>query len=194
MTSFSYGTPGGSGNNPPRKRCWGDKNAYDYTSRECRGCEDLASCGEQITRIRNAQQSYQQPGLNSYGNAYTSPYAPRTVANPLPQYTQQAPLAAPQVAPTVRPAPLPVSQQPTAMTRQPTGMPAAAEERYGWYYDPLYHQVASMPPPIRPQFQGESFVERVGKNMFLSALEAIGMQGVLGIRQLVLPPKSDDEE
>ncbi len=194
MTSYSYGTPGGGGNQE-RPKCWGNQNVYDYTSRECRGCHSLASCGEAITRIRNAQQAYQQPGLNPYGNAYVSPYAPRAVANPLPMYAPQVQQPQPQAAVQVRPAPIPVPvQQQTQLARQATTLPAPTQERYGWYYDPLYHQVAASPPPIRPQLEGESFVGRVAKNMFLASLESSVFQALLGIRQLVLPPKDPDEE
>jgi hypothetical protein len=37
--------------------------------------------------------------------------------------------------------------------------------------------------------QGEHFLERVGKNMFLSMLEAVAKEAVLAIRQVFLPPQ-----
>jgi hypothetical protein len=43
---------------------------------------------------------------------------------------------------------------------------------------------------MRPQLPGESFIQRAGKNAMLAMAEAFMMQGVLAIRQLVLPPST----
>jgi len=37
---------------------------------------------------------------------------------------------------------------------------------------------------------GESFFERVMKNVGLAMLEAVAMQGLLAVRQMVLPPEA----
>jgi hypothetical protein len=65
---------------------------------------------------------------------------------------------------------------------------------YGWLHDPLYYTMAATPPPVRPQMQGESFVERVAKNAALAMVESLFGQCFLAVRQLILPPKPKTPE
>jgi hypothetical protein len=66
--------------------------------------------------------------------------------------------------------------------------PPMQQPPYGWLHDPLYYTMAATPPPVRPQMQGESFVERVAKNAGLAMVEAFFGQCFLAVRQLILPP------
>ena len=78
------------------------------------------------------------------------------------------------------PAPVPV-QHPVQMS---------ALDWYGRFQDPLHYSLMTAPPPYRPQMPGESFFERVMKNVGLAMLEAVAMQGLLAVRQMVLPPEA----
>ena len=158
-----------------RPRCWG--RSFDEMSSECRKCGFQNSCKDEIIRLninRPAPPMAMQP---MYGPAPAVPYA-------APQ--QVPPMMAFQPQPPPRPQqPQQYAQEavqrtvPMAMTQQPP---------YGWLHDPLYYTMAATPPPVRPQMQGESFVERVAKNAGLAMVEALFGQCFLAVRQLILPP------
>jgi len=59
---------------------------------------------------------------------------------------------------------------------------------YGSVQDPMFHAIYSVPPPFRPQFQGETFMARVSKNIALRVGEAICEQALLAFRQATLFP------
>lgn len=199
--SYSYTSPS------ERPRCWGDSRVYDQVSRECRSCSVQNSCGDSITRARNAAQLAQntvqippQTQFPQYGQSYFAQYAPPQVANPLPvmQPVAQPALVQPLPSPVPRPfaqpqaptpMPPPITPQQIQQTRPVYQLPTPpTADRYGWLQDPLYFQIASCPPPPRPQFDGENFVSRVGKNVVLDMVESLFKQCLLGVRQLVLPP------
>lgn len=212
--SYTYGAPS------ERPRCWGDSRVYETTSRECRSCPFQNSCGDQITRARNAHQLAQatiqtpvQQQVPAYGNAYFAQYAPPQVAQPLPviqpatsyqppptyqapatYQTTQVPVQVRPVQPTpapVQPVPVQTVQTGAQMMQRPAYPPlpvAPPADRYGWMADPLYYTIAATPVPPRPQYEGETFVARVGKNMMLDMAESFFKQCLLGIRQVVLPP------
>jgi hypothetical protein len=156
--------------------------------RECRGCTFQNSCRDTVYRARNqAAPAYAPP---NYIPQQPMTYAPAPAYAPAPQQFRQPMQQAPM--PVVQPAQVPtqVPTQALAAPRQASPLyPVPAQYDYGWLHDPLHQAMSACPPPIRPQLMGETFVERVAKNMFLSAAEAFFMHGFLAIRQLVLPPE-----
>ncbi len=122
-----------------------------------------------------------------------NPVVPVVKFNP-PQMQQMQPAQPqmfaqpPQMFSQVRP--VPVAQQPPPVPQIP--QPMVGQQRpvdwYGRTSDPL-HFALFQPPPFRPQMEGESFMERVGKNLALDlgtmALFHLG----LALRQMVLPPQ-----
>lgn len=169
---YQYGAP-----NPPRlvsqepPRCWG--KSYDENDRECKGCGFQASCREEVFR-KNAEP---RPVTASYWAAQ----APRPYAAPI----QVQPMA---VQPYVPPFPQMATMRPVAQPVQASPGPMPAH-RYGWLQDPMYQVVHSAPPPMRPQMQGEGFMERMVKNVALSMLEKGVAECLLAIRQMVFAPK-----
>jgi len=195
MSQFQYGNPAFAA--PEEKpRCWGDERVRDPLSRECRNCPFTHSCGEQITRARNARALAANtmavpPQQQGYGQAYFAQFASPQMANPLPIMQPQPQQPAPQMRPmTPVPMQAPVQQMQQAPQRpMPTQLPQPpATDRLGWIQDPLYFQIAACPPPPRPQYQGEHFIARMGKNAALDMAESFLKQLLLGVRQLVLPP------
>jgi hypothetical protein len=51
----------------------------------------------------------------------------------------------------------------------------------------MYYQMAASPPPMIPQLEQESFVERLGKNMAIDALRSLTWQLHLAARQWIWP-------
>lgn len=185
----------------PRPRCWGMPEAYDLSSRECRGCSSQNSCGDTVQRSRNARafQARQAPPGPAYPQA-------------APQQAYYGPTyRAPAVAQSFQPqaVPLPVQQPPVQQyvpqpqqqiiqhpqTQQPVRVydPPPAYH-YGWLNDPLYYSGVATPPPMRPQLAGETFFERVVKNMGLSMMESMFLQGFLAVRQMVLAPGAPETQ
>lgn len=60
---------------------------------------------------------------------------------------------------------------------------------FGSIGDPMFNVIGASPAPIRPQYEGETFVQRVAKNAALSGIEAMVGQVFLGIRQARWYPK-----
>lgn len=175
---YEYGEP-----TPPRlpatalsdrPRCWG--KSLDETSRECRGCGFQASCRDEMIR-QNVNRPLAVPPVPQY---YGTPSHPYTVPQPVPVTLRPmavTPQALESAARTVVPAPRPVAAQPQTQ-----------QYGYGWLNDPMFMTVHSAPPPMRPQLPGESFFERVMKNVGLSLLEQVFKEGFLAVRQMILPP------
>jgi hypothetical protein len=59
---------------------------------------------------------------------------------------------------------------------------------YGWTPDPLYYSIHAAPPPLRPQFQGETFFERVVKNAALGMMESFFKEMFMAVRQTFWQP------
>lgn len=105
---------------------------------------------------------------------------------PAPAPAAQAP-AVIQYRPQTPVAPQPAQQQAMQIPQQQQ-VPARFQDWYGRVQDPMFYAVTTAPPPFRPQFEGESFGERVMKNAGLAMAEAAVGQVLLAIRQMFLPP------
>src|ERR1043165_621139 len=76
--AYNYGVPGQT--EVGRPRCWGNPAEYNPDLRECRGCTFVASCRDNIVRLRNYPQGgYAPPGY---------PSAPPTYVSQAPVFTQ----------------------------------------------------------------------------------------------------------
>lgn len=198
--SYQYAPPGAGV--PERPRCWGQEQFHDPNDRGCRVCPSRQSCADQIVRIKNTQ-AQQAPQFNAYAAQQIAQQQQQFLPQ---QYVQQQQMAVPQPAPIQQPVyggavpqvnrafapaqPVFAPATPQQMAQRPVSPhPAPIGYGLGWMQDPLYYQMAANPPPMRPQFEGESFTERLGKNVGLAMAEALLMQLFLGIRQVVLTPK-----
>lgn len=198
-----------------RPKCWGRQ--YDSEDRTCKGCSWQVTCKEQVIRGALERQPQSPPTMSqpTYYQPYPPPTqytVPQQVpvAGPQPSYYQQ-PATRPTTVATVAPpppaqqpqyqmvqfrAPAPPAQAPQQQMQPPAQpmMPVAQQpqpyyaDRYGQYQDPMVMYLHAAPPPYRPQFEGESFWERMGKNIALSMAEAAIGGLLLGVRQLMLPP------
>jgi hypothetical protein len=151
-----------------RPNCWSDARYFNPNTRECRGCSFVTSCRDEITRIQNRSVSnypYQTP-------------APTQQPSPMP--AQQIGLPNRQVPAVQSPVNQPVI----------SAYPAPQRYQYGWLSDPLYYTMQASPPPMRPQLEGESFMERMFKNMALDASASAVANVYWAIRQAVLAPES----
>lgn len=194
--TLRYGDPVGVAA-AERPKCWGQ--SYNSEDRECRGCSWQASCRDQVIRTQvnrqpAAPQQVQTP-MNYYQPqqfavpqhvpaTFQPPRPPVQVAPPQPYqvtpYRPPQPQIQTQMQVPMMPLPAPqVSQQPVQMS---------VIDYYGRFQDPLHYSLMTAPPPYRPQMTGESFFERVAKNVALAMLEVVAMQGLLAVRQMVLPP------
>ncbi len=103
----------------------------------------------------------------------------------VPQMFQQPQVAPPPQMFAQRPA------LPVPVTTQPPVPQAPQQARFGdWYgraQDPL-HFALFQPPPFRPQMEGETFFERVGKNLALDLGTMFFFHLGLALRQMILPP------
>lgn len=202
-----------SGNRPG---CWGRVDIYDSENRECRGCGFQSTCKSQVIKTTQAnQQTVPQVSQLPYGQP---PYQYQTQPQPYSAPQQQAlrlpvPFTPPQVpyapvaqAPQPYAAPMripvipatPVPQQPQYHQPQVQQIPqmqmAAPQDVYGRIQDPLFFPIMNS-PPFRPQMPGESFGERILKNILLDAGTMAAFHIGLALRQMVLPPvKKEPEE
>lgn len=189
----------GTGNRPG---CWGRADVYDADNKECRGCGFQETCRSQVIKTISAHQVAvpQVSNVPQYSPQYPG-FPQQQQQYAVPQQTQQAPVWQPQqlqprafvpaptyAAPTrvgppqpVPPAPVPQQQ----VQPQPGMVPA---DWYGRMQDPLFFQILS-PPPFRGQMQGETFMERVGKNMLLDLGTMAFFHLGLAMRQMFLPPQ-----
>lgn len=166
-----------------RPSCFGSK--FDNEARECKECEWKDPCRATIVQLNSGRFTSQSPTYYSSGPQQMQ-YA---VPTPVPYF------APPQQQQVFRPSPTPVQVIPQQqMTYRPptaSGSPQVAPTHVGWYgavQDPAFGTIHSIPPPFRPQFQGESFPERIIKNAVLSGLEAVTKEFLLGLRQVFLAP------
>jgi hypothetical protein len=197
---WQYSSPPG-GTLVERPRCWGMEAAFDITSRECRGCAATNSCRDQIQRTQNARRFAVAPpaGVNQTAQFFQQ-FAPQPTVIPVhaqafaPTATAQAPVPAP--LPVVHQ--MPFQQQAIQQARPPQApvqaFPSPSQYGYGWLHDPLYYTAVASPPPMRPQLDGESFFERMMKNVGLAMLESFFLQSFLAVRQLVIPPGPNQGE
>lgn len=182
-----------------RPGCWSRVDVYDSENRECRGCGFQESCRAQVIKTINTQQ---QAAVPQVSNVPSVPY--------YAQFPQQTQYAAPQQVPVLQPpamqprpfmppsqyaapsyaAPTRVSPPPQQVQAPPQQqqMQSAPADWYGRMQDPLFFQILS-PPPFRAQMQGETFLERVGKNMALDVGTMAFFHLGLALRQMFLPPQ-----
>lgn len=182
MAQFQYGTP--SAPVIERPRCWG--RTYDEMTGECRRCGFQNSCKDEIIRCNINRPAPMQQYQPMYGQPPMMPYAAPQQLNQ-PVIYQQQQVAGVPIRPQQNQQQLAQETAQRAMlmnTVQPMQQPP-----YGWLHDPLYYTMAATPPPVRPQMQGEGFMERVVKNAGLAMVEALFGQCFLAVRQLILPPK-----
>jgi hypothetical protein len=165
LPAYQYGSP------PDQQRpsCWGNERFHNPNTRECRSCYFQTSCRDQILRSRGYQ-----------------PAAP-AVAPPAPYGYMPSPGY--PVAPPAQPQVVPVNLAPPARAPAPQQGIYPPPERYGygWLTDPMYYQMAASPPPMVPQLDGESFIERLLKNMVIDGLRSLTFQLHLATRQWVWP-------
>ena len=162
-----------------RPRCWG--RSFDSSSSECHRCGVQNSCKDEIIKLNVGRQI---PAPSMYQPDYGGPHPASSYA--VPQPTQ--PVYQQQMMARVQP-PAPPTVQEAAARALAQIQPPMQQPPYGWLHDPLYYTMAATPPPVRPQMQGESFVERVAKNAALAMIESLFGQCFLAVRQLLLPPK-----
>jgi hypothetical protein len=81
-------------------------------------------------------------------------------------------------------------QQPQQMMMPPNPMPQTSiPYGYGWVQDPMHRYIHTTPPVFRAQMPGESFGERMVKNIGLSMLESLFSTMFLSVRQMVWGPE-----
>lgn len=186
---------------PPlgRPGCWGRPDIYDSEDKECRGCGFQNTCRNQVIKLTPNQQMAPVQTTAPYYPYQPAPYTAPQSAMPAPvpapvqiaRY-QPAPMPAPIAPPTYMapvkvPAPLPTVQPQYSQQ----GFPAQ-QDWYGRMQDPLFFSVLS-PPPFRPQMLGETFPERVFKNLLLDVTALAFGHLMLGLRQMILPPQPQDK-
>lgn len=201
-----------------RPRCWGI--SYDNESYECtKRCGFNQSCKEKVQQgmlqsqafrpqpSATPQPYYQPPQQQQYysptqmvpaGYAAPAPHVPLPVIQQGPPRQAVAPpMQVYQPPQQARPTPtaMPQPQQQAMMLPQQPPSWAGTIGVYGAYQDPAFHMVSQAPGVYRPQMSGESFGERLAKNILLSAMEQIFAQCWLGVRQAVFfpaPPEPPD--
>lgn len=195
-----------SGGYPP---CHSRVDRFDSESRECRGCGFQVSCRESVMKqIANSQKTVPvmpQAAIPYHQQFQTQPYAapqpvhmstvPAPVQQPMPMQ-QWAPTPqirtvpqAPQTSMYQRPQTQPAPQQMQPPVQQWTQQPPtqAPMDWYGRVADPLFNTMMAAPPPFRPQTFGETFWERVGKNILLDLGTLACFHFGLAFRQLLFP-------
>lgn len=170
-----------------RPPCWG--RSYEDGNRECRSCPVQGSCRDEIVRM-NVNRPMYNP----------NPYQPYLPPSPFTQQQQhvQAPVPVPTYQPPsgisgirrIAPMTGAPTQQPVQMP-MPAVQPTSVPYGYGWMQDPMHYYVHTMPPPLRTQMPGESFSQRMVKNIGLAMLESIFASMFLAVRQMVWEPQLD---
>lgn len=180
---FQYGDPSKTttllGPKPP---CWGTSK-YDNSDRECRMCSFSSTCREQTIRAKvvpaapatNYFSQFQPPGTYA---------APQTVVQPIRYQAPPAPIL------RVNPQTAPIQQVQPAIPVAPNQV----IDRYGQIQDPMLVTMRSTPSINRPQFQGETFLQRVMKNIALAAVESVLGEAMLGVRQFMWIPQHGEDE
>lgn len=167
---MAYGTPGQSFISP-KPACFGTSK-YDNEDRECRNCGFQNTCKD--ARLK-ATAVAPPPHLPAYYQQFQ------------PQQTYAVPRPATQIVP-VRPTEQPKAIQPVPQPQQMSGV----RDRYGQFTDPMFSTLKSTPSVMRPQLPGESFKERIAKNMLLASIEAGLGELLLALRQFLWTP--DEKE
>lgn len=171
-SNFMYGDPANrSAVLGPKPPCWGTSK-FDNEDRECRVCGFQNTCREQTVRAKTAVSP-----TTSYFSQFQPP-TPYAVPQPVVHAIPVPP--APQMRVPVAPSPVP----------QQTGL----TDRYGQFNDPLFGTMKSTPSVVRPQFPGETYPQRIAKNMMLSSIEGALGELLLGVRQFLWTPSHDGEE
>lgn len=110
---------------------------------------------------------------------------------PAPQQMQMQPqMYAPQQMQQMPQQPMqqqmrPMSPQPQPFQHQ---VSMGSQDFYGRVQDPLFFALMQ-PPPFRPQMDGETFMERFGKNLMLDLGAMACFHLGLALRQMFLPPQ-----
>lgn len=151
-----------------------------------------------------AHSFYPSPTPTFY-QAAPSPPPPPPFAVPSPQFIrpqQWAPQAPPARVPVMPAPPIQQFQQPQMPQQQPwapqPGMPSHFQipsgltpsglGYFGYAPDQMWAALAAVPPMWRPQQPGETFGRRWFWNFVLNLSEVALTQGILGIRQIFMPP------
>lgn len=194
---FLYGDPAtNSSVLGPRPPCWGTSK-YDNEDRECRNCGFQNTCREQTIKTKTAVvPTVAVPTAVPTPSNYFSQFQPATA------YAAPRPLPAVQARPIVPPSPVPVQPAvpihqtvPIQAVAQHQQMPPMIQDRYGQFQDPMFVTIKATPGIMRPQLPGESFPERVMKNMALASLESAIGEVLLGVRQFLwVSPREEDKE
>lgn len=188
------------GANQAAPRCWG-KN-YTEGDRECRGCGFQESCKSEIIRNGVNRQPMYQTAVPQQFQQYPQQPAPH-VQVPSYQPPARVPsrffVGGPQTNQYAPPQPVYQPQQayqqpqyPPQYQQQQYAPPQNQQYGYGWVNDPMHHYVHSIPPPHRPQMPGESFGERMVKNIGLSMMESLFANMFLSIRQMMWTPEQQN--
>lgn len=142
--------------------------------------------------------AYQQPTAVPVPVTYQQPAAqPQWAPQP---WHQQAPAPRPYIpapptppaapAPAMMPMMRPPQPQQQVLPTQQMQVPAQIVGLgwYGAFYDTMWAAVASAPPVIRPQMQGETFAQRFVKNMLAALGEVAAREAMFFFRQLIFAP------
>ena len=191
MTSSPWGYGDPSRSLAARPACWGTSK-YDNEDRECRACGFQNTCRDQNIKLRPAAPTVAPSYWTSQpqqSNQYTtSALATRTPAY-LAQMNQQQTIQ--PTAPSVQYQQVrPTTQQQQTTPTQPQG---AFVDRYGQINDPMFAAVKAIPPVVRQQQPGETFSERMAKNVMLATGEAVLSELLLSLRQFIWAPRRDDD-
>lgn len=76
----------------------------------------------------------------------------------------------------------------------PNGLTHSNFGYYGYAPDQMWSALAAVPPMWRPQQPGETFMRRWGANTFLNMIETVLQQGLIGVRQIYLPPTPGQQQ
>jgi hypothetical protein len=211
MSLINGGTQTGN-----RPGCWGRNDIYDLQSRDCRGCGFQTSCRDQIIKQTMNTQPSPVPQVNSpthIPSYYSTFLQPTPFAQPqqVPQqFAPQAPPMFQQPQPPqqqvsvfkFQPPPVPMQAAPAFQAPRPPSVPVmqppqpqqlqqqvlmGQQDFYGRVQDPLFYALMA-PPPFRPQMEGETFMERVGKNLLLDLTSMACFHLGLALRQMFMPP------
>lgn len=176
---------------PQKPPCWG--KSFEDGNRECRGCGFQGSCRDEVIRASMNRTVYPQvpqyqPYFQQQAPQVQYPQIPVAPPVQVPQYQppQQSVLFSrlSRAAPQQQPQMMPQMMMPQIQNQQ-TSIPYG----YGWVPDPMHHYVHTTPPVFRAQMPGESFGERMVKNIGLSMLESLFATMFLSVRQMVWGPE-----
>lgn len=166
---------------PPPPPCHGSQHKYDPTHQECRQCVFQNSCRDKVEAARRGAVPVAvvhnpfQPAIPQH--QFQPVHQPQQQFHPQPAYFQPPP----QVPQN------PYLQQYRAVPQQMQAIPVA-QEFYGRLQDPMHYILPANPVPLRPQMQGETFMQRVVKNAVLGFGELLCFELGKMFRQMVLPP------